>query len=202
MHMDEVSICDTIDAHLHDRFVTHAHLHAAIAAATVAVLATTWELALASVSCLSHAILIIVFVRLTTGTLRNQVLIQTDEAFFRALELCLLIWLHGLLLGVDIVSGCVTYVDFCGSQADHCDLLLHFRVGLLALATLELRVLRLLLFFRLLLSGALYLNGRRNLGLVSSVTFVGTPSLLLVNFYDCQVSLGLARRIRFSLKSI
>ena len=76
VHMNKVAIGDAINAHLHDGFVTHAHLHAAIAAGAVAVLAA-WVLALApGISHLPHAVLlIIVVIRLAARALRAQMLI-------------------------------------------------------------------------------------------------------------------------------
>ena len=97
MHVNEIAIGDAIDAHLHDGLVTHADLHATIAASSVAVLPTVRVLAFPAISCLPHAVLVVIFVWLAAGALRTQVLIQTDEAFSRALELSLFIWLHRLL---------------------------------------------------------------------------------------------------------
>lgn len=76
VHMNKVAIRDAINAHLHDRFVTHAHLHASVAAGAVAVLAA-WLLALApGILHLPHAVLlIIVVIRLATRALWAQMLI-------------------------------------------------------------------------------------------------------------------------------
>ena len=76
VHMNKVAIRDAINAHLHDRFVTHAHLHASVAAGAVAVLAA-WVLALApGIPHLPHTVLlIIVVIRLAARALRAQMLI-------------------------------------------------------------------------------------------------------------------------------
>ena len=86
----------------------------------------------------------------------------------------MLIWLHCLLLfRVNVVGGWIPNVNLGRRQADHRYFLLLRRLlrvmGLLALAALELRVLRLFLLLGLLLSGALYLNCSGNLGLVPGV---------------------------------
>ena len=50
-HMNKISICDAINAHLHDRFVAHANLNTAITTRSMAVLAAaTHVLALASMT--------------------------------------------------------------------------------------------------------------------------------------------------------
>ena len=76
VHMNKVAISDAINAHLHNGFVTHAHLHASVAAGAVAVLAA-WLLALApGILHLPHAVLlIIVVIRLATRALWAQMLI-------------------------------------------------------------------------------------------------------------------------------
>ena len=97
MHMNEVSVRDTIYAHLHDRFISHADLDAAVtSSAAMAVLAGLFTLA--AVSCLlAHTILVIV-IWLTAGALGAQVLVQPNEALLGTLELGLLVRLHCLLL--------------------------------------------------------------------------------------------------------
>lgn len=99
MHVDEVAIGHAIDAHLHDGLVAHADLYATIASGSMAVLASTARMfAFPAISCLPHTILVVIVVWLTARALRTQVLIQTNEAFLRALKLGLLVWLHRLLL--------------------------------------------------------------------------------------------------------
>ena len=125
VHMNEVAIGYAIDTHLHDGLVTHADLDAAVAARPMAVLAARVLAALPPTHVrLPHAILVVIVIRLAPRALRAQVLIQTDEAFLRALELGLLVGLHGLLFRVDVIGRWVSHVDFGGSQADHCNLFL------------------------------------------------------------------------------
>ena len=81
-------------------------------------------------------------------------------------------------------------------------------VRLLALAALELRILRLLLlFYLLLLPGALYLNSSCDFCLVSSVCIfrIGTVSLVMMMVYldyGQVASALLARRVWLSLESV
>ena len=126
------------------------------------------------------------------------------------MDLRLLIRLHCLLLfRVNVVDGRIPYVNLGRCQADYRYLLLlgHLLrvMGLLALAALELRVLRLSLLFGLLLSGALYLNRSGNLGLVSGVAalFRAAPRQMMVDLDYCQIAFGcFAGRVGLPLEPV
>ena len=128
MHMNEVSVRHAINAHLHDRFIAHADLHATVTS-SAAMAMLTRLLALAAITCLlAHAILVVIIVRLAAGALGAQMLIQPNEPFLRALDLSLLVRFHSLLLfRVNIIYCRVSNVYFRRRQADHCNFFLSWR---------------------------------------------------------------------------
>ena len=187
---DEVAICDTIDAHVHNGLIAHAHSHTTIAATSPVTLNRLARLPvfLAITQLLPHVVLFVI-VRLTASALRALM----SETFFGGLELCLFIRLHRLLLGVDLATigraqaRCVTYVDLGRREADHGYLVLLARCGrsifvignLLALAALKLRVLSLLLLLLKLLDMALLkMDSCGNLCFVPLI-FAGTARLVV-----------------------
>lgn len=119
---------------MHDRLVAHAHCHAALAVRTVAA-----PLVVLHVPTLLVRVLVIF--RLAPWTLGRRM----HQSFLRTMQLCLLVWLHRLLLRVYLlraVNGQVVRVpdvDFGGCKANDGDLFLArrlFRQNLLALTAL------------------------------------------------------------------
>ena len=93
---DEVAVCHTVHAHVHDRLITHANRHAAVACpgpmALDRLLARLATL-LAITHLCPHVVLFIVI-----GLAARAFRALMGKAFLRALDLCLLVWLHRLLL--------------------------------------------------------------------------------------------------------
>ena len=133
----KVAICDTVNAHMHDRLVTHADSHTSIAStrsvaldrqSVAGVVCSRFALLAVFASVLACRPIIIIFVWVTPRALRTLML----QAFLRAVKLGLLIWFKcgctTLVLAMSRVLtgelGLVAHVDFGGSQADHSNLLL------------------------------------------------------------------------------
>ena len=156
---NEVAVSHTIDTHMHNLLVTHTDRRDT--AITISLAVTMLLFALPCIAFL-HAAVLLVVIRLASWTV--NALGHTNQALLRALHLCLLIRLHSLV-------NLAFIGKFRSGQTDDCDLFLPLcfvGLDLLALATLELRILNdLFLLFTLLLASPLDLNGFSYLGFIA-----------------------------------
>jgi hypothetical protein len=197
---DEVAVGDAVYTHMHDGIVAHAHCHAPVApgfGSTRTCLLTPFL----AVAGLAHTV-VVVIVALAARAL--------SQPFLRPVQLCLLVRLHCvLLLALHLLAsssrfaGRVPHINFGRGQANDCDfrlvglVLCGLRQILLALTSLQLRVLSLTLFLFLwnLLVLALYRYGGGYLGFIALLWAASVLLLIRVNYGQLFAPLWVIWRI-------